>query len=83
MKHRDQIEQLRRHVKDTLGIDKAIQRALGGYLDIIEGMIEQIDNGAASDELEREDAGAELHATMRELRRAVPELVKVIIERAN
>jgi hypothetical protein len=80
MKCRHQIEQLRRSVKGAWGVDKAIQRALGGYLDIIEGMLEEIGDGVGSDELEMEDAVAELHATLRELRNAVPELVKAIIE---
>jgi hypothetical protein len=83
MKRRNQIEQLRRHVKDTLGVDKAIQRALGGYLDIIEGMVEEIGNGVGFDELEMEDAVAELYSILRELRNAVPDLVKAIIERAE
>ena len=81
MKRHDQIEQLRRYVKDTWGIDKAIQRALGGYLDIIESMLEKIGDGAGSDELEIEEAIAEFHATLREMRNAVPELVKAIIQR--
>lgn len=81
MKRRDQIEHLRRYVKDTGGIEQAMRLALGGYLDIIEGMLEQIGDGVGSDELEMEDAVAELHATLREMRNAVPGLVKAIIER--
>jgi hypothetical protein len=50
-------------------------------LDIIEGMLEEIGNVVGSDELEVEDAVAELDATLRELRNAVPELVKAIIEK--
>jgi pheromone shutdown protein TraB len=80
MKRRHQIEQLRRYVKDAGGADKAIQRALSRYLDIIEGMLEEVGNGVGSDELEMEDAVAELHAMLHELRNAVPELVKTIIE---
>jgi len=81
MKPRHQIERLRRYVKDSRDVDQAIERTLGGCLDIVEGMLEGIGDGAAADELEMEAALAEIQAMLRELRKAIPELVKTAIER--